>query len=73
MSAREDTRLRKGGGLGDPTSIGEGNECPRGHWAPKGGWIVRSHIDWRGEGVPARTLGSERGVDCELHIDWRGE
>ena len=32
--------------LGGPTSIGEGNESQRGHWAPKGGGIVRSHIGW---------------------------
>ena len=24
------------GGLGGPTSIGEGNECQRGCWVPKG-------------------------------------
>ena len=31
----------KGGvlGLGGPTSIGEGNECQRGRWAPKGGGL----------------------------------
>ena len=28
---------------------------------PEGGWIVRSHVDWRGERVPARTLGPEGG------------
>ena len=33
----------EGGGLGSPTSIGEGNECQRGRWARRG-WIVRSHI-----------------------------
>ena len=39
------------GGLGSPTSTGEGNECERGRWAPKGGggWIVRSHIGWGGK------------------------
>ena len=26
----------KEGGLGGPTSIGEGNECQRGRWTPKG-------------------------------------
>ena len=26
----------KGGGLGGPTLIGEGNECQRGRWTPKG-------------------------------------
>ena len=40
----------KGGGFGaGPTSIGEMNECQRGRWAPKGGWIVMSHIGWGGE------------------------
>ena len=51
----------KGGGLGDPTSIGEGNECQRGRWATeegvcqqrrwasKGGGFRGSHIDWRRE------------------------
>ena len=37
------------GGLEGPTSIGEGNECQRGCWALKGGWIVRSHVGWGGE------------------------
>ena len=27
----------KEGGLGSPTSIGEGNECKRGLWTSKGG------------------------------------
>ena len=31
------------GGLGVPTSIGEGNECQQGRWTPRG-WIVRFHI-----------------------------
>ena len=26
----------EGSGLGGPTSIGEGNKCQRGRWAPKG-------------------------------------
>ena len=30
--------LRRGG-LRGPISIGEGNECKRGHWAPKGGGL----------------------------------
>ena len=29
----------KGGGLGSPTSIGEGNEFQQGRWAPKGGGL----------------------------------
>ena len=28
---------------------------------PEGRWIVRSHIDWREERVPARMLGPEGG------------
>ena len=32
---------------------------------PEGECIVRSHIDWREERVPARTLGL-KGVDCEI-------
>ena len=27
---------------------------------PEGGWIMRSHIDWRGERVLARMLNPER-------------
>ena len=34
---------------------------------------VRSHIDWRGERVPTRTLGSEGGWIVRFHIGWRGE
>ena len=33
--------------------------CQRGRWAPKGEWIVRSHTDWRGKWVSARTLSPE--------------
>ena len=34
---------------------------------PEGGWNVRSHIDWREELVPARTLKLKGGgVDCEI-------
>ena len=39
----------EGGGLGGPTtSIGEWNECQRGHWAPKG-LNCEIHIGWGGE------------------------
>ena len=31
-----------------------------------GGWIVRSHIDWREERVLAKTLGPRKRVDCEI-------
>ena len=34
---------------------------------------MRPHIDWRGERVPARTLGPERGWIVRPHINWRGE
>ena len=40
---------------GDPTSVGEGNEAlgPKWRWKRSAGvwrgWIVRSHISWRGE------------------------
>ena len=37
--------VRKGGGLRDTTLIGVGNKFQRG----RGGWIVRSHINWGGE------------------------
>ena len=58
-SASEDARPRRGGGGGlwDPTSVGEGNETfftrvwkplPSRCWTP-GGWIVRSNVGWRGE------------------------
>ena len=34
---------------------------------PERGWIlVGSPIDWRKERVPARTVGPEGGVDCEI-------
>ena len=33
----------RGGWIGGPTSIGEGNECQRGRWAQRG-WIVRSQL-----------------------------
>ena len=36
--ANKDAGL-EGGGLEGPTSIGEGNECQRGRWAPKGGGL----------------------------------
>ena len=39
----------------------------------KGGWIVRSHINWREERVPARTLGPEGGWILRTHISWGGE
>ena len=46
----------EGGGLCDPTSIGEGNDID-GRWERvtarmlgfEGEWIVRSHISWGGE------------------------
>ena len=37
------------------------------------GWIVRSHIDWRREQVPARTLGLVGGRIVKSHIGWGGE
>ena len=41
---------------------------------PKVGWIWwRSHIDWRKEGVPTRTLGPEGGWIVMSHISWGGE
>ena len=41
---------------------------------PKGGWIWRrSHIDWRKERVPARTLGPEGGWIVMSHINWGRE
>ena len=42
----------------------------------KGVDLVGSHIDWREERVPARTLGLEgKGVDCEIppHLGRRTE
>ena len=39
---------------------------------PEGGWIVRSHIDWRGERVSERTLGPEGEWIMRFHIGWRG-
>ena len=30
------------------------------------GYIERSHIDWKRERVPAKTLGLEKRVDCEI-------
>ena len=40
---------------------------------PRRGWIVRSHVDWRGEQVSARMLGSEGGWIVRSHISWRRE
>ena len=42
---------------------------------PQRGWIWgRSHIDWRKERVPTRTLGPEEGwIWGWSHIDWRKE
>ena len=41
---------------------------------PRRGWIWwRSHIDWRKERVPARTLGPEGGWIVTSHIGWGGE
>ena len=40
---------------------------------PEREWIVRSHIDWRGERVSARMLGPEGGWIVRSHIGWRGE
>ena len=34
---------------------------------------VRSHIDWREERVPTRTLGLEGELIVRSHISWRGE
>ena len=34
---------------------------------------MRTHIDWREERAPARTLGPEGGWIVRFHIDWRGE
>ena len=38
-----------------------------------GVWIVRSHIDLRGEQVLVWTLGPEGGWIVRFHVDWRGE
>ena len=47
-----------------PEEGGHKAVCQQGHWALKGAdW--GSHIDWKRERVPVRTLGSE-GVDCEI-------
>ena len=41
---------------------------------PQRGWIWgRSHIDWRKERGPARTLGPEGGWIVKSHIGWGGE
>ena len=32
---------------------------------PEGKWIVKSHINWREERVPARML-VPKGMDCEI-------
>ena len=40
---------------------------------PRGGWIVRAHIDWRGEQVSVRTLGPEVGWIVRSHVSWRGD
>ena len=37
---------------------------------PQRGWIGRSHIDWRKEWMPARTLGLKEGWIVRSHIDW---
>ena len=39
----------------------------------KWGWTGGSHIDWRRERVPARTLGPEGGWIERSHIGWGGE
>ena len=39
----------------------------------EGGWILRSHIDWREERVSARTLDPEGGWIVRSHIGWGGE
>ena len=40
---------------------------------PRMRWIVKSHINWRRERVPAKTLGPEKGWIVRSHIVWRGE
>ena len=46
--------------------------CQQGRWASKGvDW--GSHIDWRMERVPARTLGPKGGWIVRSHIGWGGE
>ena len=37
----------------------------------EGEWIVRSHIDWGGERVSARTLGPKWWWIVRSHIGWR--
>ena len=37
---------------------------------PEGGWIGRSHIDWRRERVPTRTLGPKGGWIVRSHVGW---
>ena len=42
-------RMLGGGGLGGPTLIVERERVPARTLGLEGGWIVRSHIGWRGE------------------------
>ena len=48
--------------------------CANKDAGPQRGWIWSgSHIDWRNERVPARTLGLEGGWIVMSHIDWGGD
>ena len=64
-SVNEDVGL-EGSGLWDLTSIRERNEI----LGPEGGWILRSHIDWRRTSV-SEDVGSRREWILRSHIDWR--
>ena len=39
----------------------------------EGGWVVRFHVDWRGERVVVRMLDFESGWIVRSHVDWRRE
>ena len=47
--------------------------CTNENVGPKGGLIVRSHIDWKEEQVSVRTLGPKGGLIVRSHIDWKEE
>ena len=81
------TLAPKGGGFGGgPTSIGERNECQRGHWAPKGvdcdvpHWLGKRGVDLvvvprqleKGTSASEDT-GPRRGWIVMSHIGWGGE
>ena len=47
--------------------------CANKDAGPLVGWIRGSHVDWRRERVPARTLEPEGGWIVRSHIGWGGE